>query len=102
LFTQTTLLFIGTWASFGVKLGLPCTFAPARIVTDVVPGTAGGGGEEAALPVAAPLEGAVPTADTGGGFFAKLCQFGTAIAAPMAITPTRIIIPCNILLPLVL
>jgi hypothetical protein len=84
--------------------GLPCVCAPAKIIRDVVPGTGAGAEEvgEAPPPLLVPLDVVVPTADTGGGFLAKLCQFGTAIAAPTAITATRIIIPCNILFPVVL
>lgn len=68
----------------------------------VAPGTAEVIGADPVLPAVAAVGDVVAIADTGGGFFAKLCQFGTAIAAPTAITPTMIASPCHILLPVVL
>ena len=40
--------------------------------------------------------------DAAGGFLAILCQFGIAIAAPIAITITTMAIPCAMRLPVVL
>jgi hypothetical protein len=102
LFTQTILLPIGTLALFGTKFGFPWTLAPAEILMVVTPGTTEARGADPVLPPVAAFGDPVAIADTGGGFFAKLCQFGTAIAAPTAITPTMIANPCHILLPVVL
>ena len=87
---------------FGSKLGFPWTLAPAKILMVVAPGKGAATDAEAGVPPVDAVEVPVPIADTGGGFLAKLCQFGIAIAAPTAITPTRTAMPCHILLPVVL
>src|SRR5215467_3130 len=116
LFCHTILASMGTFVSDGLKLGLPWTEAPCKIVITVAPATGAAAGAfgccgalvsnglfiEVTVPVPSRSPGFCWTIEAAGGFFAILCQLGTAIAAPTAITTTIMMRPCPIRLPLVL
>src|SRR6266480_4856269 len=71
--------------------------APATVPPCLLPPAAGPAPPPPAEVAAPPsVLGLVVIVDTGGGFFAILCQFGIAIAAPTAITITTMARPCAI------